>query len=84
MTFSPPSAPAFDTTVAAVTAAAAAEDVVKDFGAGPTAVRALEHVSVELTRGEFTAVMGPSGSGKSTPEAAPVGGNRPGRHTVEP
>jgi putative ABC transport system ATP-binding protein len=47
-------------------AAARAVDVVKSFGGGPTAVRALDHVDVELRRGEFTAIMGPSGSGKST------------------
>ncbi len=46
--------------------AASAEDVVKIYGAGDTGVRALDHVSVELVRGEFTAIMGPSGSGKST------------------
>ena len=47
-------------------AAARAVDVVKSFGSGPTAVIALDHVDVELRRGEFTAIMGPSGSGKST------------------
>jgi putative ABC transport system ATP-binding protein len=47
-------------------AAARAVDVVKSFGTGATAVRALDHVDVELRRGEFTAIMGPSGSGKST------------------
>ena len=47
-------------------AAATAVDVVKLYGSGETAVRALDHVSVELIRGEFTAIMGPSGSGKST------------------
>ena len=47
-------------------AAASATDVVKLYGSGETAVRALDHVSVELLRGEFTAIMGPSGSGKST------------------
>ena len=46
--------------------AATAIDVVKLYGSGETAVRALDHVSVELVRGEFTAIMGPSGSGKST------------------
>jgi putative ABC transport system ATP-binding protein len=71
MTSPLPPAPVLDpagasATTAAPTAAAAAEDVVKDFGAGPTAVRALDHVSVALARGEFTAIMGPSGSGKST------------------
>jgi putative ABC transport system ATP-binding protein len=47
-------------------AAATAVDIVKLYGDGETAVRALNHVSVELIRGEFTAIMGPSGSGKST------------------
>jgi putative ABC transport system ATP-binding protein len=47
-------------------AAARAADLVKSYGSGPTAVRALDHVDVELRRGEFTAIMGPSGSGKST------------------
>jgi putative ABC transport system ATP-binding protein len=38
----------------------------KSYGSGPTSVMALDAVSVELRRGEFTAIMGPSGSGKST------------------
>ena len=48
------------------TAAARAVGVVKSYGTGPTAVRALDSVDVEIARGEFTAIMGPSGSGKST------------------
>ncbi|WP_433047397.1 ABC transporter ATP-binding protein [Dactylosporangium sp. CS-033363] len=43
-----------------------AADVVKVYGSGDTAVRALDGVGVEFAAGEFTAVMGPSGSGKST------------------
>ena len=46
--------------------AARATDVVKTYGRGDTAVRALDGASVEIPRGRFTAVMGPSGSGKST------------------
>ncbi|MCL2515930.1 MAG: ABC transporter ATP-binding protein [Microbacteriaceae bacterium] len=41
-------------------------DLVKRYGAGATAVTALDEITLELRRGEFTAIMGPSGSGKST------------------
>ncbi|MCK2243439.1 MULTISPECIES: ABC transporter ATP-binding protein [unclassified Crossiella] len=41
-------------------------DVVKTYGRGETAVRALDHVSLDLPARRFTAIMGPSGSGKST------------------
>jgi putative ABC transport system ATP-binding protein len=46
--------------------AARAVGVSKVYGAGSTAVRALDDVSVEFPNGRFTAIMGPSGSGKST------------------
>jgi len=46
--------------------AAAMRDGYKDYGQGDTAVRALDGISVDITRGAFTAIMGPSGSGKST------------------
>ena len=51
---------------AAPAAAARAVDVVKVYGHGDTAVRALDRVSVNFQAGRFTAIMGPSGSGKST------------------
>ncbi len=47
-------------------AAASAVDLVKIYGKDEAQVRALDGVTVDLMRGEFTAVMGPSGSGKST------------------
>jgi putative ABC transport system ATP-binding protein len=59
----PANAPtAYDPHVAAV----AAVDLVKVYGSGDTAVRALDGVTVGFARAAFTAIMGPSGSGKST------------------
>lgn len=43
-----------------------AVDLTKTYGAGPGAVRALDHVSLTLARGTVAALLGPSGSGKST------------------
>ncbi len=48
------------------TVAAAAVNAEKIYGSGDTAVRALDDVTVQFAKGEFTAIMGPSGSGKST------------------
>ena len=45
---------------------ARARDLVKVYGSGTTAVRALDGVDVDFARGRLTAIMGPSGSGKST------------------
>jgi putative ABC transport system ATP-binding protein len=47
-------------------AAARAVDLVKTYGKGDAAVKALDGVNVEFESGRFTAVMGPSGSGKSS------------------
>jgi len=47
-------------------AIASARGLVKVYGTGETAVRALDGVDVDFARGELTAIMGPSGSGKST------------------
>ena len=48
------------------TTAAAAIDATKVYGSGDTQVVALDHVTAEFNKGQFTAIMGPSGSGKST------------------
>ncbi len=58
------SAPADQPTIE--TAAARVVDAVKLYGAGDTAVRALDGVTVDFPARRFTAIMGPSGSGKST------------------
>lgn len=47
-------------------AAARAVDLFKQYGSDDTAVVALDHVSIEFGKNEFTAIMGTSGSGKST------------------
>jgi putative ABC transport system ATP-binding protein len=46
--------------------AARAEGISKVYGVGDAKVTALYQVSIGISRGRFTAIMGPSGSGKST------------------
>lgn len=42
------------------------ENLCKTYGVGQNQVVALDHVSLEIERGDFVAVIGSSGSGKST------------------
>lgn len=43
-----------------------ARGIVKAFGQGDTALRALDHVSVAIRENEFFTLLGPSGCGKTT------------------
>ena len=62
-----------------------AHELTRRYGEGDTAVDALRGVSLEVSRGKLTAVMGPSGSGKSTLMHILAGLDRPtsGEITVE-
>ncbi|WP_281978255.1 ABC transporter ATP-binding protein [Pseudorhizobium flavum] len=40
--------------------------VSKFYGRGEATIRALDHVNLAISKGEFVSIMGPSGSGKST------------------
>ena len=42
------------------------EEVSKVYPAGETEIRAVDHVSFEVGRGEFCVIVGPSGAGKTT------------------
>jgi putative ABC transport system ATP-binding protein len=54
------------TTKATPQAVIEAKELTRQYGEGDTAVEALRGCSMDVNRGELTAVMGPSGSGKST------------------
>jgi putative ABC transport system ATP-binding protein len=60
--------PTFHPTPGPTTAGVAARAVgaTKRYGKGDTTVTALDAVTVDFRRQQFTAIMGPSGSGKST------------------
>jgi putative ABC transport system ATP-binding protein len=63
-------------------AVVSAKDITRRYGEGDTAVDALRGVSLDVKRGQLTAVMGPSGSGKSTLMHILAGLDRPTKGTV--
>jgi putative ABC transport system ATP-binding protein len=60
-----------------------ARDLARRYGSGDTAVDALRGVSLDIPRGQLTAVMGPSGSGKSTLMHILAGLDKPTAGAVE-
>ena len=66
-----------------VTIAARVEHASKIYGRDDSAVYALNDVTVEFHKGEFTAIMGPSGSGKSTLALAAMGYLKTGLRVFE-
>ena len=42
------------------------KDLCKYYGSGENEVRAIDHTSLQISQGEFAAIVGKSGSGKST------------------
>lgn len=62
--------------------AIAASDVVKTYPLGAGKVVAVDHLSLDLERGEFVAVVGRSGSGKTTLLNLLAGIDRPTSGTV--
>ena len=65
------------TTAATETAAVSLAGVSKVYGRGRSAVRALDHISLDTAPGEFTCIIGASGCGKSTLLSLVAGLDRP-------
>ena len=42
------------------------KNVVKNYGSGQVAIKALQDIDLKIYKGDFSVMMGPSGCGKST------------------
>ena len=60
-----------------------AQDLHKYFGKGENAVHALDGVTIDFLRGQYSSIMGPSGSGKSTLMHCLAGLDRPTSGAVQ-
>jgi putative ABC transport system ATP-binding protein len=59
------------------------EDLARYYRMGPSVIRAVDGVSLEIERGEFVALLGSSGSGKSTLLNLLAGLDRPTRGWIQ-
>jgi putative ABC transport system ATP-binding protein len=69
-------------TTTVTTTGLALADVTLRFGDGDTTVVALDHVTLQVPRGELVAIVGPSGAGKSSLLAVAGGLSQPSSGTV--
>src|SRR4051812_15193491 len=68
--------------LSAATTAIEARELTRRYGEGDAEVNALRGITLDITAGRLTAVMGPSGSGKSTLMHILAGLDRPSSGSV--